>query len=60
MESVLQITALVAIVLFIISLAIDLESSLLIDFLPERFVKKLRWILGTIAFISIVLMIIYK
>jgi|GEM_PF-4291708 len=58
MESVLQIIALIAIVLFLISLADDPITSITTDFVPKRFAKKLRWTLGIIALISVLSMFI--
>jgi hypothetical protein len=51
-ESIVGVVALFAIVAFITSLGSDPIDGLLTDFLPEKFRKCLRWILGTVALIS--------
>lgn len=51
MNSMLEIITLVVAVLFIISLATDPFESLAMDFIPERFRKMLRWILGILLLV---------
>jgi len=52
MESIISLIALVSIVLFFLSLGVDMFDGFLIDLLPEKFRKGLRWILGIVALVS--------
>ena len=58
MDSILQVIAFVSIVLFTISLSIDPISGILVDLIPEKILRKLRWVLGIIAFLSIAMVIV--
>ncbi len=51
-ESIVAIVALISIVLFFLSLGTDIFDGLLMDLLPEKFRKGLRWILGIVALVS--------
>lgn len=57
-ESIVAVVALISIVLFFLSLGTDMFEGLLMDLLPEKFRKGLRWILGVVALISTVTYII--
>ena len=58
MESIIAVVALISIVLFFISLGTDIFDGFLIDLLPQKFLKGLRWILGIVALVSTVAYII--
>lgn len=51
-ESIVAVVALISIVLFFLSLGTDMFEGLLMDLLPEKFRKGLRWILGIVALVS--------
>jgi hypothetical protein len=58
MESIVGLIALIAIVVFFLSLGTDILDGLVMDFFSEKFRKQLRWTLGIIALISTVAYII--
>ena len=58
MESVISLIALISIVLFFFSLGTDMFDGFLMDLLPEKFLKALRWVFGIVALISTIAYII--
>lgn len=51
-ESIVGVIALLSIVVFFITLGTDMLDGVVMDFLPEKVRKQLRWTFGIVALVS--------